>query len=687
MSDWHIGEVDNFVPRTIGKLLPVDKLHGLSVSVHRTKEAHTLEHVNNMITRSLATAEWLQLSSEMNGSDLNTSGFWMIVKGAIEDGRPRAPSSIQYSLGGKKSFYVQPDKDGLTRSPIQCSTFIDPQSHPSDISYAKERIMRTCYLFTMPDVAVHSANSIRSLNACTPRAFADRICSFMNRKNNTKILDDSQLLGVQTNRLWCATFDRTFHAHHDSLSDYYHLDLQEDDPTYKLSTPLYSLIIYPCVLNIAAVAWLTDMVCKFVMHYESNLEQLTAKTDPTLELMQRGLDTLTWTPGHLDPFVDPKLKVRLDELAAIRAETPSAETPRAETRAVTRMAEARAETRAVTRMAEARAETRAVTRMAETRAVTRMAVTPRAETRMAERPVVVTAPRQVPTWWDLLQTIVAGVDDSAKVYTVYQVFGTPYGPAIKAVCCCFGRGALMTRQHSALTKRMLSILGHGQTLALIIVRRGVENIHLARGFSVLNIHGSLIKIDSAVGAVIADLETKLSADLSDWTRVWPERGATMQVINSPVVRPLMEGNNMNAFVYLYSSRTHRVLWNMDTRNVVHYEELRKKNWFTGATHWVAFTNSTGRAFPPVLPGKPFLSFGGGGGGGKGGGARGGGRKGGSARSHQWVTTGRKVAAAGGRQKVVFRNTLSGELRVRRLATRPDGSKHVTYVKFAQSKSS
>ena len=656
-DDWDIGEVDKFVPHTIGKLLPVHKLQGLSVSVHRTDEAHTLEHVDATIKTALAKAQWLQLSSEMNdGSDLNTSGFWIIVEGELENWRPRAPSYIQYSLGGKKSFYVQPDKDGLTRSPIQCINPAKPAKKASEASESSEEKERTCYLFTMPDVAVHSANSIRSLNACTPRAFADRICSFMNRKNNTKILDYSQLLGVQTVRLWCATFDRTFHASHDSLSEYYHLYLNEDDPTYVLSTPTYSLIIYPCVLNIAAVAWLTDMVCNFVMHYESNLEKLTAKTDPTLELMQRGLDTLTWTPGHLDPFVDPKLKVRLDELAAIR-KPPRAETPRAVTRAVT--------PRAVTPRA---VTPRAVTRMAETRAVT-----PRAET-----PVVVTATRQVPTWWDLLQTIVAGVDDSAKVYTVYQVFGTPYGPAIKAVCCCFGRGALMTRQHSALTMRMLSILGHGQTLALLIVRRGVvENRQLAQGFSVLNIHGSLIKIDSAVGAVIADLETKLSADLSDWTTVWPDRGATMQVINSPVVRPLMEGNNMNAFVYLYSSRTHRVLWNMDTRNVVHYEELRKKNWFTGATHWVAFTNSTGRAFPPVLPGKPFLSFGGGGGKG--------GRKKVSARSHQWVTTGRKVAAAGGRQKVVFRNTLSGELRVRRLATRPDGSKHVTYVKFAQAK--
>ncbi len=48
----------------------------------------------------------------------------------------------------------------------------------------------------------------------------------------------------------------------------------------------------------------------------------------------------------------------------------------------------------------------------------------------------------------------------------------------------------------------------------------------------------------------------------------------------------------------------------------------------------------------------------------------------------WKATGRKVAVKGcARPKVVYRNTVSGETRVRKVRVAPDGTRKTTYVKF------
>jgi hypothetical protein len=53
---------------------------------------------------------------------------------------------------------------------------------------------------------------------------------------------------------------------------------------------------------------------------------------------------------------------------------------------------------------------------------------------------------------------------------------------------------------------------------------------------------------------------------------------------------------------------------------------------------------------------------------------------------KWVSTGDKASVKAGRGKpaslkTVYRNTASGELRVRKMVARPDGNKRVSYVKF------
>ena len=53
---------------------------------------------------------------------------------------------------------------------------------------------------------------------------------------------------------------------------------------------------------------------------------------------------------------------------------------------------------------------------------------------------------------------------------------------------------------------------------------------------------------------------------------------------------------------------------------------------------------------------------------------------------KWIKTARKATVSGGRgkppvKKTVYRNSKTGEQRVRKMATRPDGSKRVAYVKF------
>jgi hypothetical protein len=51
------------------------------------------------------------------------------------------------------------------------------------------------------------------------------------------------------------------------------------------------------------------------------------------------------------------------------------------------------------------------------------------------------------------------------------------------------------------------------------------------------------------------------------------------------------------------------------------------------------------------------------------------------RKNIWVRTARKVKASNGRVKTVFKHASSGELRVRKIATLPNGSKRISYIKF------
>ena len=48
---------------------------------------------------------------------------------------------------------------------------------------------------------------------------------------------------------------------------------------------------------------------------------------------------------------------------------------------------------------------------------------------------------------------------------------------------------------------------------------------------------------------------------------------------------------------------------------------------------------------------------------------------------KWVRTASKVAVKGGSLKTVYRNSNTGEQRVRKMVARPDGTKRATYVKF------
>ena len=53
---------------------------------------------------------------------------------------------------------------------------------------------------------------------------------------------------------------------------------------------------------------------------------------------------------------------------------------------------------------------------------------------------------------------------------------------------------------------------------------------------------------------------------------------------------------------------------------------------------------------------------------------------------KWIKTARKATVSGGRGKpavikTVYRNSETGEHRVRKMATRRDGTQRVTYVKF------
>jgi hypothetical protein len=57
-----------------------------------------------------------------------------------------------------------------------------------------------------------------------------------------------------------------------------------------------------------------------------------------------------------------------------------------------------------------------------------------------------------------------------------------------------------------------------------------------------------------------------------------------------------------------------------------------------------------------------------------------------AKTAKWTRTGRKVTVQGSRGKpstvkTVYRNTTTGEQRVRKMVARPDGSRRVSYVKF------
>jgi hypothetical protein len=70
----------------------------------------------------------------------------------------------------------------------------------------------------------------------------------------------------------------------------------------------------------------------------------------------------------------------------------------------------------------------------------------------------------------------------------------------------------------------------------------------------------------------------------------------------------------------------------------------------------------------------------------GGGARREGKKGKVHVVAKWVSTGRNVTIKATRTKPsstkrVFRNSATGELRVRKMAVRPDGSRRATYVRF------
>jgi hypothetical protein len=53
-------------------------------------------------------------------------------------------------------------------------------------------------------------------------------------------------------------------------------------------------------------------------------------------------------------------------------------------------------------------------------------------------------------------------------------------------------------------------------------------------------------------------------------------------------------------------------------------------------------------------------------------------------SSKWVSTGRKATVVTNRkptQRTVYRNSSTGELRVRKMVVRPDGTRKVTYVKM------
>jgi hypothetical protein len=58
------------------------------------------------------------------------------------------------------------------------------------------------------------------------------------------------------------------------------------------------------------------------------------------------------------------------------------------------------------------------------------------------------------------------------------------------------------------------------------------------------------------------------------------------------------------------------------------------------------------------------------------------RVGGSKQGNKWVSTKRIVATGrAGTKKTVYRNSSTGDVRVRKLVSRPDGSKRYAYVKF------
>ena len=243
----------------------------------------------------------------------------------------------------------------------------------------------------------------------------------------------------------------------------------------------------------------------------------------------------------------------------------------------------------------------------------------------------------------------------SHIYTVYQVTNTVHGHGIDVRYFMFGRSALQASQKNASIKEALLLLNSkSKHHDLIIVKRklfteyGTNKMSKSTDFEALDKHGK--NMNKVVKDVISDLEKQTD---SLWA---PDNNVLVQHINIPVMHT---SNNTNGCIYVYQTLNDRILWDGVNARVVHYE-TRKKHFWGSTSAWVI-------ANKPVPTSETrFMTLDA---------MRGGGRK-----PTGWVSAGRKTVV-GGLRKTVYRNEVTAELRVRKMATRSDGSKCIRYIKF------
>ena len=256
--------------------------------------------------------------------------------------------------------------------------------------------------------------------------------------------------------------------------------------------------------------------------------------------------------------------------------------------------------------------------------------------------------------------------DLKHVYTVYKASSTPHGTAIDVACFMFGRNALQTsRKSAAVTQALQSLNSHAKYHDLIVVKRkviqenGTNRLFKGKDLEVFDKHGRIV--NKVVKAVISDLEAQVESVIA------PDNDVTDYTLNDTT-------NKHNPSAYVYLTLHDRILWDTYDERVIHYESRKKRFWGSVGEWAVVNKPST------PIPDRPFMTLAA--------------TTGGSAKKvaagkertkgkvadtkGEWVSTGRKAG-----NKTVYRNTLTGELRVRKMATRPDGSRHVKYVKFQE----